>query len=171
MIDCEDLPLNISREMLQNNPLVGSISQAVTKRVLSELSKKAEKDKEGYETFWGTFGAVLKEGLYGGETEHRETLLKLARFRSSTQDGLVSLADYIGLMKDGQTTIFYIAGENEATVKASPQLEGFIKKGVEVLYLIDPIDEFWVQSAYDGFDGKPFKSVTRGGADLSAIAG
>ena len=171
VIDCEDLPLNISREMLQNNPLVGSISQAVTKRVLSELSKKAEKDKEGYETFWGTFGAVLKEGLYGGETEHRETLLKLARFRSSTQDGLVSLADYIGRMKDGQTTIFYIAGENEATVKASPQLEGFIKKGVEVLYLIDPIDEFWVQSAYDGFDGKPFKSVTRGGADLSAIAG
>lgn len=171
VVDCEDLPLNISREMLQNNPLVGSISQAVTKRVLSELSKKAEKDKEGYETFWGTFGAVLKEGLYGGETEHRETLLKLARFRSSTQDGLVSLADYIGRMKEGQTTIFYIAGENEATVKASPQLEGFIKKGVEVLYLVDPIDEFWVQSVYDGFDGKPFKSVTRGGADLSAIAG
>lgn len=169
VIDCEDLPLNISREMLQHNPVVGAIGTAVTKRVLSELTKKAEKEPEAYAEFWKTFGAVMKEGLYGGEREHRETLLKLARFRSSTQDGLISLADYVGRLKEGQTSIFYIAGESEDAVKASPQLEGFLKKGVEVLYLTDPIDEFWIQSAFDGFEGKPFKSVTRGGADLSAI--
>jgi molecular chaperone HtpG len=171
VIDCEDLPLNISREMLQHNPVVGAIGTAVTKRVLSELTKKAEKEPEAYTEFWKTFGAVMKEGLYGGEQEHRETLMKLARFRSSTQDELISLADYVGRLKDGQTAIFYIAGESEDAVKASPQLEGFLKKGVEVLYLTDPIDEFWIQSAFDGFEGKPFKSVTRGGADLSAIKG
>jgi len=169
VIDCEDLPLNVSREMLQNNPVVGSISQAVTKRVLSELAKKAEKEPEGYETFWNSFGAVLKEGLYAGAGEHKDALMKLCRFRTSAGDGLVSLEQYVGRLMEGQTAIYYISADSEQAAKGSPQLEGFLKKGVEVLYLTDPIDEFWVQSAFDGFDGKPFKSITRGGADLSAI--
>ncbi|NQW08344.1 MAG: molecular chaperone HtpG [Alphaproteobacteria bacterium] len=171
VIDCADLPLNISREMLQSNPVVTSISQAVTKRVLSELKKKAKKDPEAYATFWRSFGAVIKEGLYANGQEHKDTLLELARFRSSAGDDLVSLADYIARMKENQTAIYYIAAENEETAKASPQLEGFVKKGVEVLYLTDPIDEFWVQAQFDGYDGKPLKSVTRGGADLSTIKG
>lgn len=169
VIDCEDLPLNISREMLQSNPVVTSISQAVTKRVLSELKKKAKKDSESYAAFWRGFGPVLKEGLYADGQEHKEALLELARFRSSAGDDLVSLADYVARMKENQTAIYYIAAENEETAKASPQLEGFVKKGVEVLYLTDPIDEFWVQAQFDGYDGKPLKSVTRGGADLSTI--
>ena len=169
VVDCEDLPLNISREMLQNNPVVTSISQAVTKRVLGDLKKKAKKDPDAYATFWRSFGAVLKEGLYADGQEHKETLLELARFRSSAGDGLVSLTDYIGRMKENQTAIYYIAAENEETAKSSPQLEGFVKKGVEVLYLTDPIDEFWVQAQFDGYDGKPLKSITRGGADLSTI--
>jgi len=169
VIDCEDLPLNVSREMLQKNPLVSSVSQAVTKRILGELKKKADSDPEAYAAFWKNFGAVLKEGLYGDGMEHREVLLALARFRSSAGDGLVSLADYVARMKEGQEAIYYIAAEDEAAAAASPQLEGFRKKGVEVLYLTDPIDEFWVQMLYDGFQGKPLKSITRGGADLKSI--
>lgn len=169
VIDCEDLPLNVSREMLQKNPLVASVSQAVTKRILGELKKKAESDPEAYATFWKSFGAVLKEGLYGDGTEHREALLALSRFRSSAGDGLVSLADYVARMKEGQEAIYYIAAEDEAAAAASPQLEGFRKKDVEVLYLTDPIDEFWVQMLFEGFQGKPLKSITRGGADLKSI--
>lgn len=169
VIDCEDLPLNISREMLQRNPVVASVSQAVTKRILGELKKKADSDAEAYAEFWQNFGAVLKEGLYGDGLEHREALLSLVRFRSSSQDGLASLADYVGRMKEGQEAIYYIAAESEEAAAASPQLEGFQKKGVEVLYMTDPIDEFWVQMLFEGFDGKPLKSITRGGADLKSI--
>lgn len=161
VIDCEDLPLNISREMLQRNPVVSSVSQAVTKRILGELKKKAEADAEAYAAFWKNFGAVLKEGLYGDGIEHREALLSLVRFRSSAQDGLVSLADYVGRMRDGQEAIYYIAAETEDAAAASPQLEGFQKKGVEVLYLTDPIDEFWVPMLFEGFEGKPLKSITQ----------
>ncbi len=169
VIDCEDLPLNISREMLQKNPVVASVSQAVTKRLLGEIKKKAEGDAEAYAAFWRNFGAVLKEGLYGDGLEHRETLLSLVRFRSSTQAGLVGLAEYASRMKEGQEAIYYIAAESEEAAAASPQLEGFKKKGVEVLYLTDPIDEFWVPMLFDGFEGKPLKSITRGGADLKSI--
>ncbi|MEQ8396467.1 molecular chaperone HtpG [Thalassobaculum sp.] len=169
VIDCQDLPLNVSREMLQKNPVVASVSQAVTKRILSELTKKAEKDPEAYAEFWKAFGAVLKEGLYSDGMEHRDALLALARFRSSTGEGLVGLSEYVGRMKEGQEAIYYIAAETEEAAAASPQLEGFRKKGVEVLYLTDPIDEFWVQMLYDGYDGKPLKSITRGGADLKSI--
>src|SRR5690606_6887434 len=157
VIDCEDLPLNVSRELLQKNPLVSSVSQAVTKRILGELKKKAEKDPEAYAAFWKNFGAVLKEGLYADGTEHRDALLALARFRSSAGDGHVSLAEYVGRMKEGQEASYYIAAEDEAAATASPQLEGFRKKAVEVLYLTDPIDEFWVQTLFDGFQGKPLK--------------
>lgn len=169
VVDCEDLPLNVSREMLQHNPVVTTISKALTKRVLGDLAKKAKKEPEAYAEFWRNFGAVLKEGLYADGAEHKEALLDLVRFRSSDGDELASLDGYIERMKEGQEAIYYIAAEDEAAAKASPQLEGFLKKGVEVLFLTDPIDEFWVQTMFDGVKGKPLKSITRGGADLAAI--
>lgn len=169
VIDSEDLPLNVSREMLQNNPVVSKIRSGLTKRVIGELSKKAENDAESYATFWEAFGPVLKEGLYEG-TDQRDEILKLARFKSTTRDGWVSLADYIAAMKPGQDKIFYISGEDEAAVRRSPQLEGFAAKDVEVLFMADAVDEFWLPSV-GAFEEKEFQSVTRGGADLSKIDG
>jgi molecular chaperone HtpG len=167
VIDSEDLPLNVSREMLQNNPVVGKIKTGLVKRVLAELGKKAETDAEGYANFWDKFGLVLKEGLYEGGAD-KETLLKLCRFRSTKRDGLISLDDYVADMKEGQDAIYYISGEGAGALKKSPQLEGFDAKGVEVLLMTDPVDEFWLSTIFD-HDGKPFKSVTRAGADLSKI--
>lgn len=169
VVDCEDLPLNVSREMLQHNPVVTTISKALTKRVLGDLAKKAKKEPDSYAEFWRNFGAVLKEGLYADGADHKDALLDLVRFRSTGDDELASLDGYIERMKEGQEAIYYIAAEDEAAAKASPQLEGFLKKGVEVLFLTDPIDEFWVQTMFDGVKGKPLKSITRGGADLAAI--
>jgi molecular chaperone HtpG len=168
IVDSEDLPLNISREMLQRNPLLAKIRAGIVKRVLAELQKKAKDAPDDYATFWGNFGAVLKEGLYE-DHEQRETLLSLMRMRSTAGDQLVSLADYVGRMKPGQDAIFYITGEDVEAAKKSPQLEGFAARGVEVLLLADPIDEFWIP-AVGTFRDKPFKSVTRGGADLDKIA-
>ncbi|MEL3891864.1 molecular chaperone HtpG [Ferrovibrio sp. MS7] len=167
VVDSADLPLNVSREMLQNNPVLARIKQAITRRVLSELERKAEKEPEAYATFWETFGAVLKEGIYE-DAEHREKLLKLARFRSSTQDGWVSLDEYVGRLKTNQTALYTITGDQLETLKRSPQLEGFRAKGVEVLLLTDPVDDFWLSMVTD-WQGKPFRSVTRGGADLDQI--
>lgn len=171
VVDSEDLPLNISREMLQHNPMLAKIRAGLTRRVLSELGKKARDTEkaEEYATFWENFGAVLKEGLYD-DYEHRDDLLKLMRFRSTAGDGLVSLEEYLGRMKEGQEAIFTISGDDIETLKRSPQLEGFKAKGVEVLLLTDPVDEFWVPSV-GSFQDKPFKSVTRGGADLGKIQG
>ncbi|WP_395458591.1 molecular chaperone HtpG [Azospirillum melinis] len=171
VVDSEDLPLNISREMLQHNPMLAKIKAGITRRVLSELSKKA-KDSENaaeYDSFWENFGAVLKEGLYE-DYEHRDELLKLLRFRTTAGDELVSLEQYVARMKDGQDAIFTISGDDIDTLLRSPQLEGFKAKGVEVLLLTDPVDEFWMPSV-GVYDGKPFKSVTRGGADLGKIKG
>ena len=167
VIDSEDLPLNISREMLQNNPVLAKIRAGLSKRVLGELTTKAEKAPEEYATFWDNFGAVLKEGLYES-FENREQLLKLARFRTTRGEGLSSLADYVGRMVEGQDAIYTIGGEEVGALQKSPQIEGFRARGVEVLLLTDPIDEFWVQTV-GLYDGKPFRSVTRGGADLSKI--
>lgn len=171
VIDCEDLPLNVSRELLQRNPVLQKISSAVTKRVLSELSKKAEKEPEEYAKFWDAFGPVMKEGLYADGTEHRETLLSLVRFKTTESDKLVSLKDYAERMKEGQEAIYYIIGESPEALLNSPHLEGFKAKGVEVLLLTDPIDDFWIQAMFDGYEGKPFKSITRGAADLDAVKG
>src|SRR5271170_3530136 len=168
IVDSEDLPLNISREMLQANPMVARIRQQLTRRVLSELGKKASEAPEEYAKFWDAFGAVLKEGLYE-DREQREILLPLARFRSTTRDGLLSLDDYVAAMKPGQEAIYTITGDTLDLLQKSPQLEGFRARGVEVLLLTDPIDEFWV-SAIGTFKEKPFKSTTRGGADLDKIA-
>ncbi|RDD63452.1 molecular chaperone HtpG [Ferruginivarius sediminum] len=167
VVDSEDLPLNISRELLQHNPLVTKIRQTLTNRVLNELKKKAEKEPEDYAKFWDSFGAVLKEGLYE-DPEQRDTLLELARFRSSERDDVVSLKDYVASMKEGQESIYVITGENEDALRKSPQLEGFRAKGIEVLLLSDPIDDFWVPAVGE-YEGKAIKSVTRGAAELDKV--
>ena len=169
LVDSEDLPLNISREMLQQNPILTKIRHGVVKKVLEYLKKKAESEADAYAAFWNNFGAVLKEGIYE-DTEHKDALLKLARFRSTHGDALVSLADYIGRMKAGQTAIYYLTGDSLESASRSPQLEGYRAKGIEVLLLTDGVDEFWVPAVGE-HDGKSFKSVTRGGADLDAIKG
>ena len=169
VVDSEDLPLNISREMLQSNPVVARMRQQLTRRVLSELQKKASDAPEEYAKFWDNFGAVLKEGLYE-DRDQRDTLLGLARFRSTVRDDWVSLDQYVEAMKPGQEAIYTITGDNLDLVRKSPQLEGFRARGVEVLLLTDPIDEFWV-TAIGTHKDKPFKSATRGGVDLDKIAG
>ena len=167
VVDSEDLPLNISREMLQSNPMVARIRQQLTRRVLTELGKKATEASDEYAKFWDNFGAVLKEGLYE-DRDQREALLGLVRFRSTARDGLVSLDEYVERLRPGQEAIYTITGDNLDIVKRSPQLEGFRARGVEVLLLTDPIDEFWVP-AIGTYKEKPFKSATRGGADLDKI--
>jgi molecular chaperone HtpG len=169
VVDSEDLPLNISREMLQNNPVLGKIRAGIVKRVMSELAKKAESQPESYLEFWDAFGAVLKEGIYE-DAEQRDALLKLARFRSTAGEGWVSLADHVGRMKPGQEAIYTLSGDEADSLRKSPHLEAFRAKGVEVLLLTDPVDEFWVP-AIGSYEGKPFRSVTRGAADLSKIDG
>ncbi|MEX1147609.1 MAG: molecular chaperone HtpG, partial [Sphingomonadales bacterium] len=168
IIDSEDLPLNISREMLQNNPVLGRIRKAVTNKVLAELEKKAE-DAQDYATFWESFGAVLKEGLYE-DGERRDKILKLSRFRSTAGEDITSLVDYIARMKPDQQAIYYITGDSIEAARRSPQIEGFRSKGIEVLLLTDPVDDFWL-SMVPEHDGKPFRSVTRGGSDLAAMDG
>ncbi|RUX89975.1 MULTISPECIES: molecular chaperone HtpG [unclassified Mesorhizobium] len=169
LVDSADLPLNVSREMIQESPLLASIRKGVTNRVLGDLEKLAENDAEAYAKIWENFGVVLKEGLYE-DHERREQLLKLARFHSTTSsEGWHSLVDYVTAMKEGQKAIFFMAGDDRARLEASPQLEGFNARGIEVLLLTDPVDSFWVTIAPE-FEGKPFKSVTQGAADLSDIA-
>ena len=169
VIDSEDLPLNISRELLQANPMLAKIRAGVVKRVLGELEKKAAKTPDDYAVFWNNFGSVLKEGLYE-DNDQRDGLLKLCRFRSTQGEGLTSLDDYVGRMKEGQEAIYTISGEEHDALLRSPQLEGFRAKDVEVLLLTDPVDEFWLP-AVGQYADKPFKSVTRGGADLGRIHG
>jgi molecular chaperone HtpG len=166
IVDSEDLPLNISREMLQKNPVLAKIKQGLTRHILGDFNKFGE-NKEKYEKFWDNFGTVLKEGLYEDE-ESRDDLLKLLRFRSSAINGLTSLEDYVGRMKENQDAIFYICGEDAEKLARNPHLEGFRAKGVEVLLLTDTVDDFW-PSAVGEYKGKPFKSATRAGQDLGKI--
>ena len=164
VVDTEDIALNISREMLQHDPILTKIGNALTTRVLSELEKKAEKDPEAYATFWDNFGAVLKEGIYE-DTGRREQVLKLARFRSTAGDKLVSLTEYAGRVKEKQEVIYYITGDDATALRSSPQLEGFLARGYEVLLLSDAVDEFWIP-ATGMYEGKRFVSATQGAADL-----
>jgi molecular chaperone HtpG len=166
VIDSEDMPLNISREMLQNNPQVAAIRKAVTNKILSELKKCAESDAASFKKIWDVFAPVIKEGLYE-DMERRDQLFEIARFRSTKADS-VTLKDYIAGLQENQTAIYYLAGEDATKAAASPQLEGYRARDVEVLLLTDPVDSFWVRTA-TGFDGKPFKSVTQGAADLDLI--
>lgn len=167
IVDSEDLPLNISREMFQHDPRLAKIKTGLTKRVLAELKKKAEKKPQEYAAFWNNFGAVLKEGIYEDQT-HRDKILAVTRFQTTASDELRRLSEIVADMKEGQDAIYYITGENIDMVRQSPQLEGFKARGVEVLLMTDPVDEFWLP-AVGTFEDKPFKSVTRGGADLDNI--
>ena len=166
VVDTEDLPLNVSREMLQATPVLARIRKAVTNRMITELKNKA-KNAEEYAKFWENFGAVVKEGVWD-DNEHRADIAPLLRFRSSTQDGLVSFADYVSRMKEGQESIYYLSGDNAESLAKSAQLEGFRARGVEVLLLEDPIDAFWPERLGE-FDGRKIISVTQGAADLSKI--
>ncbi|MCR9136576.1 MAG: molecular chaperone HtpG [Alphaproteobacteria bacterium] len=167
VVDSEDLSLNISREMLQTDPKLAKIRTGLTKKVLGELKKKANKDAEAYAVFWKNFGAVLKEGLVEDDGL-RDRILEVSRFSSTSGSDLTSLGAYVERMKDGQDAIYYITGTDAEKVATSPHLEGFRAKGVEVLLLSDPVDEFWLQHVPE-FEGKPFKSITRGAADLDNI--
>jgi molecular chaperone HtpG len=164
VVDTEDLPLNVSREMLQTTPVLGRIRKAVIGRVLSELKARA-KDDAGYAKFWENFGAVLKEGVWE-DPEHRTEVATLLRFRSSTQEGWVSLADYVTRMQPGQEAIYTLAGDDAEAMRSSPQLEGLRSKGIEVLLLSDPIDSFW-PDRLGTFEGKPIRSVTQAAAELN----
>ncbi|MEQ9123722.1 MAG: molecular chaperone HtpG [Alphaproteobacteria bacterium] len=169
VIDSEDLPLNVSREMLQNNAVLRQIRSGVVRRVLREIDEAAKEDAEGYAKFWEDFGVVLKEGVYE-DMANRDALLKLCRFRSTAGDGLVSLEEYVGRMKPGQEAIYYITGDADRNLAKSPQIEGFAARGVEVLLLTDPVDDFW-PGVVGEFDGKPIRSATQGDADLDKIEG
>ena len=167
VVDSEDVPLNISREMLQNNPAVGQIRKAVTGRVISELETFAAKDAEGYGKLWEAFGAVIKEGLYE-DRERRDQLLKLTRFHSTAVEGWRSLADYVAAMRPGQTEIYYLIAGTLGHARSSPQLEAARARGIEVLLLDDPVDSFWTSQAIT-FEGKKLRSLSQGDVDLSSI--
>jgi len=169
VLDSNDLPLNVSREILQQSPAVDSMKSAVTKRVIDMLQKMASKEPEQYQSFWDTFGQVLKEGP-AEDFVNREKIAKLLRFSSTHTDDAtqnVSLDDYISRMKPEQAGIYYVAADNHTTAKNSPHLEVFRKKGIEVLLLSDRVDE-WLMSHLMEFDGKALKDVARGDLDLSA---
>ena len=168
VVDSHDLPLNVSREMLQHNPVLAKIRTGLVKKVLGEIKRKAEAEDGDFAGFWESFGSVLKEGLYE-DFERKADILELCRFRTTTGgEELVSLATYVGRMKEGQDAIYYITGDDIARLKQSPQLEGFAAKGIEVLLLTDPIDEFWPTAA-GAYQEKKLKSVAQGAADLSAV--
>ena len=172
VLDSADLPLNVSREILQSTPMVDSIRSALTKRILDMLSKMAKSEPEKYATFWNQFGAVLKEGP-SEDNGNREKIAKLFRFASSANDSAdptTSLSDYIERMKEGQDKIYYVTGDSHSVVANSPYLEVFRKHGIEVLLMSDRIDE-WMMGYLTEFDGKSFQDVARGDLDLSAIIG
>jgi molecular chaperone HtpG len=169
LVDSTDLPLNVSREKIQESPLLAAIRKGATSRVLAELERLADKEPEAYTKIWDLFGVVLKEGMYE-DFERRDALLALARFKTTgPADTWRGLKDYVAAFKPNQTAIYYLTGDDLARLKSSPHLEGFRARGIEVLLLADPVDSFWVMSA-PSFDGKPLKSVTQGAADLAAIA-
>jgi molecular chaperone HtpG len=167
VIDSADLPLNVSRELLQESRDVKAIREGSTKRVLSMLEDVAENQKEKYAEFWSQFGAVLKEGI-GEDHQNQERLAKLLRFASTTADSGASFGDYVSRMKEGQEAIYYITADTLAAAKSSPQLEIFRKKGIEVLLLVDRVDEWMLSHLYE-FDGKSLTSVAKGGVDLGKL--
>jgi molecular chaperone HtpG len=167
VIDSADLPLNVSRELLQESRDVKAIREGSTKRVLSMLEDVAENQKDKYAEFWNQFGAVLKEGI-GEDHANQERLAKLLRFASTQADSGVSFADYVSRMKEGQEAIYYITADTLAAAKNSPQLEIFRKKGIEVLLFTDRVDEWMLSHLYE-FDGKPLTSVAKGGVDLGKL--
>jgi len=171
VLDSNDLSLNVSREILQQDKQVDSLRSALVKRVLDTLEKMSKKDAEKYQTFWNQFGEVLKEGP-AEDFANREKVAGLFRFSTTQSEGTeqnVSLADYIARMREGQKKIYYITGESHDAVAASPHLEYFRKKGIEVLLLTDRVDE-WMVGHLSDFDGKAFQDVTKGELDLDELA-
>ncbi|MBP6766356.1 MAG: molecular chaperone HtpG [Reyranella sp.] len=167
VVDSEDLPLNLSREMLQNNPQVRQIRSGLVGRVLSELESTAIKDAETYGKIWETFGPILKEGLYEDQ-ERRAQLLGLARFASTAGDTPRSIKDYVADLKPNQTEIYYLVGDSLDRLKSNPKLEAAKARGIEVLLLTDPVDAFWTTLPQE-FEGKPLKSLSQGEVDFGLI--
>ncbi|MBI5131892.1 MAG: molecular chaperone HtpG [Rhodopseudomonas palustris] len=166
VIDSEDLPLNLSREMLQNNPQLAQIRKAVTGKVISELDSLADKQPEQFAKIWDAFGPVIKEGLYE-DYERREKLLALARFTTTAGEGR-TLKQYVEAMKENQTEIYYLVGDSIERLKSNPKLESATARGIEVLLLTDPVDAFWTSGGLD-FDGKPLKSLSQGDVNFDLI--
>ncbi|MGV8904450.1 MAG: molecular chaperone HtpG [Pseudomonas sp.] len=170
VVDSNDLSLNVSREILQKDPIIDSMKSALTKRVLDMLEKLAKNEPEQYKGFWKNFGQVMKEGP-AEDFANKEKIAGLLRFASTHEDGgeqVVALAEYLARAKEGQDKIYYLTGETYAQVKNSPHLEVFRKKGIEVLLLTDRIDE-WLMSYLSDFDGKGFVDVARGDLDLGKL--
>ncbi|SUT86585.1 heat shock protein 90 [Actinobacillus ureae] len=171
LLDTNDLPLNVSREILQENKVTASLRSALTKRALQLLDKLAKDDQSKYQSFWNEFGLVLKEGV-GEDFANKQQIASLFRFASTQTDSseqTVSLADYIGRMKEGQKAIYFLTADSYVAAKNSPHLELFNKKGIEVLLLSDRIDE-WVVGHLTEFDGKPLQSITKSDLDLGDLA-
>ena len=166
VVDSEDLPLNISREMLQNNPQLAQIRKAVTSRVITELEQLGEKEPENFAKIWDAFGPVIKEGLYE-DYERREKLLAMSRF-TTTAGEKRSLKQYIADLKPNQTEVYFLAGDSIERLKSNPKLEQAAARGIEVLLLTDPVDAFWTSAPLD-FEGKPLKSLSQGDIDFSLI--
>ncbi len=169
IIDSEDLPLNISREMLQNNPVVTKIRSSLVKRTISDLKKKIDKDRESYEKFWENFGPVLKEGIYE-DFERKDAILEISLFKNSKSKKLVTLNEYIESMGKKQKDIYFMTGDSYENIINNPSLEGYKSRDINVLILDDPVDSFWTSST-PSYQEKSFKSVTRGMDDLNKIDG
>jgi len=167
VVDSEDMPLNISREMLQNNPQVAQIRKALTGRVIQELENLAGKEAENYDKLWQSFGRVVKEGLYE-DHERREKLLGLARFTTTKGDAHRSLQQYVADLRPNQTEIYYLVGESIERLKANPKLEAARARGIEVLLLTDPVDALWTSMALE-HEGKPLKSLSQGEVDFNLV--
>ena len=166
VVDSEDLPLNISREMLQNNPQLAQIRKAVTGRVIGELETLGEKQPENFAKIWDAFGPVIKEGIYE-DFERREKLLALSRF-TTTSGEMRTLKQYVADLKPNQTEIYFLAGDSIERLKSNPKLESAAARGIEVLLLTDPVDAFWTSASLD-FEGKPLKSLSQGDIDFGLI--
>ena len=167
VIDTPDVDLNVSREMLQQNPVVTKINKAVVKRVLGEFGKALEKRREDYENAWSALGRVIKEGLYEDDA-NRAKILDISLFRSTRTESMVTLKEYVDGFAKGQETIYYLSAENADLALASPHLESFRAKGIDVLLLTDPIDDFWLANTTE-YDGRTFQSITRGEVDISNV--
>ena len=168
VVDSADLPLNVSRELLQSSPLLDKMREGITSRVLKNLKKRAKNDAEGYHAFWENFGAVLKEGLYE-DAARRADLLELLRVKTSTQEGWQSLAQIKERMQEGQKSLYFITGDDSSALMHSPHLEGYQARGIEVLLLDDHVDSFWTTMISD-YEGLSFKSVTKGNEELKDVA-
>ncbi len=167
VIDTPDVNLNVSREMLQHSPVITKIRKSLVKRVLSELKKSIQKRRDEYQNFWDSFGRVVKEGIYE-DAENRAKILEVSFFKSAKLGKMLTLDEYIDAFAEGQEEIYYLSVEDPVLATGSPHLEGFEAKGVDVLILSDPVDDFWLANTPD-YKGKTFRSISRGDVDLTAI--